>query len=374
LTSFLNKKRFPVNRSVNLVTSSAFRKLACAFGIMAALGPARSAAQPASGGARQTTQVEMWHGLRRIEHDKANPQDAKQSSPQAQHPLEQEKKVLGVDNAGPPGWGSIGQGLPFIQCPALGITGAKELPVPKTTSWLEEPPNPLILPTDMREAPARSESKQEAVDCKDTPNKARETKTQRPGDSSETQESVTPVAPASAGHTPRSEHVSASADEDVLGKIVVQVTFILAVAIVAPLVSVVCFFWLLRRHGQHFGPLFRIDYVGAPPVVSGPFSASALGLAGQDTLTPSFDRGGRFEDLGVAADAMSGNPAPPQEEVAETFELGPTFEEERLLKENQAQQQDSAVVQQLFEDNLRLQEQIEQKRESSENSLGEDGD
>jgi hypothetical protein len=371
---------------VNLVTSSAFRKLACAFGIMATLGPARSAAQTASdGGVQQTTPVEMWHGLRRVEHEKANPKEAKQSSPQAQPNPEQEEKVqstdnaaldsTSIDNAGPPGWGSVGRGLPIVQCPALGITGAKEIPLPRTASWLEAPPNPFIFaPESPEKAPARPEPKHEAVAPKETANKEKETTAQRSNDASEAQESVAPMGYVNVGRQARSEPVSTSANDDVVSRTVIQVTFILAVAIVAPLVTVVCFFWLLRRHGQHLGPLFRIDYFGSPPVVTGPFTASALDLAGQDSLGSSFDRGGRFEDLGLAAEALRGNPKPPQEEVAETFELGPTFEEERLLKENQAQQQESAVVQQLFEENLRLQEQIEQQGESSENPPEEDGD
>ena len=47
----------------------------------------------------------------------------------------------------------------------------------------------------------------------------------------------------------------------------------------------------------------------------------------------------------------------------EKFDLGPTFEEERHVRENLADQQEAAIIQHLFEQNIRLQEQLENARE-----------
>src|SRR5262249_37632069 len=130
---------------------------------------------------------------------------------------------------------------------------------------------------------------------------------------------------------------------------------------------IVSFFWLLRRHSRHFGPLFRIDYVGSGPVVTGPFSASTAGLVEQQDLEPTLDRGGRLDALQADAAVAAAR----EEEVAEPFDLGPTFQDERLQKELQAKQQEEAVLQHLFEDNLRLHEQIELATEA-ENHAPED--
>src|SRR5947209_6554723 len=46
------------------------RKLACAFGIMAALARPTCAAPPGPSGDDNVVQVEIWHGLRRIDLDK----------------------------------------------------------------------------------------------------------------------------------------------------------------------------------------------------------------------------------------------------------------------------------------------------------------
>ena len=44
--------------------------------------------------------------------------------------------------------------------------------------------------------------------------------------------------------------------------------------------------------------------------------------------------------------------------TARPFDLGPTFEEERGLREQDVQQQEAGVLRQLFEDNLKLRDQI----------------
>jgi hypothetical protein len=59
---------------------------------------------------------------------------------------------------------------------------------------------------------------------------------------------------------------------------------------------------------------------------------------------------------------QAGTPAVPdffvEETTAQPFDLGPTFEEERLLKEEAERQQEQAVLRSVFEDNLKLQQQL----------------
>jgi hypothetical protein len=134
---------------------------------------------------------------------------------------------------------------------------------------------------------------------------------------------------------------------DFVGKTILIVAVIFALAIIAALAFVHCLFGLLRRHSQHFGPLIRIEYVAAAPMVVGPFSASSLGAAGgvQDPVPSALERNNRFTD-GQA------------EHTAKNFDFGPTFETQRQAKDDQAKRQHEAVLQHLFADNLKLQEQI----------------
>jgi hypothetical protein len=47
-----------------------------------------------------------------------------------------------------------------------------------------------------------------------------------------------------------------------------------------------------------------------------------------------------------------------EETTAQPFDLGPTYEEERLLKEEAERQQEQAVLRSVFEDNLKLRQQL----------------
>ena len=68
-----------------------------------------------------------------------------------------------------------------------------------------------------------------------------------------------------------------------------------------------------------------------------------------------------------ATQTAAATPSPPsapadieetQMTTARPFDLGPTFEEERGLREQDVQQQEAGVLRQLFEDNLKLRDQI----------------
>ncbi|HZZ79657.1 MAG TPA: hypothetical protein VFE62_14145, partial [Gemmataceae bacterium] len=134
-----------------------------------------------------------------------------------------------------------------------------------------------------------------------------------------------------------------------IGKTLLDVVVILAVAIIVPLVSLVGLFLLLGRHAKRFGPLVRIEYSGTPMVV-GPYRMDAPG--GAEPTPPSENN--RFAEALAAENA--------EEITAEQFDIGPSFEEERLLKEEQVKQQEDALLQQLFEDNLRMYDQLDLTR------------
>ena len=96
------------------------------------------------------------------------------------------------------------------------------------------------------------------------------------------------------------------------------------------------------------GPLIRIEHVGG--------SSQTLGFAElAELLRGSLPNGGA-----APADATAVAAPPVFEEpiTAEMFELGPTYEEERLARELQGQQAELGVLQQLFEDNVKLRNEL----------------
>jgi len=184
-----------------------------------------------------------------------------------------------------------------------------------------------------------------------------ETQSRRTASQGEAQE---PPEPAGAAVPTRSAPLPGFSPDlplyDFIGKTVFTVAIIFALAIIAPLVFIYCLLGLLRRHNQNFGPLIRIEYVGASPMHVGPFTASPLGATGEAVPT-ALEGNKRFR---VGQTESAGAP------TAQQFDLGPTIETERQLKEEQAKRLDEAVLQQLFEDNLKLQVQIELAKEQQQ--------
>jgi hypothetical protein len=167
-----------------------------------------------------------------------------------------------------------------------------------------------------------------------------------------------------AGDAPPSPHrdsIPHSPWHDFIGATILAVAMLFALAIVAALVFVHCFFALLRRHSRRFGPLIRIEYAGAPPMVVGPFTAS------------SFDALGAVQEAGLErrnkfGEAQAGSVGA---QAAKQFDLGPTFESQRHLKEEQGKRQEEAVLQHLFEDNLKLHSQIGLAKEQKQGAAKE---
>lgn len=127
-----------------------------------------------------------------------------------------------------------------------------------------------------------------------------------------------------------------------------QAACVFAAAFLGPLFAVAFLLVVLRRGGRNGGPLVRIEYVGGVPFVpAGPQAAGDR---------PA-DYGGR---VGAALDPTAARAVAEWENaIGEPFELGPTYAEERVRNEAMARQQEAGVLQALFEENLRLREQID---------------
>ncbi len=115
---------------------------------------------------------------------------------------------------------------------------------------------------------------------------------------------------------------------------------VFAGTLLTPVILFVMAFGVLRRW-MGGNPLIRIEYVGkhGPSVVYGPLAAGSV-LAANGSMA------------GAPA-----TPVPPEPATGERFDLGPTFEEELSQRQQNAQNQENALLQKLFEDNLRLREQ-----------------
>ncbi len=143
-----------------------------------------------------------------------------------------------------------------------------------------------------------------------------------------------------------------------------QTACVFGAAILGPLVSIAALVVLLRRHSRNAGPLFRIEHVGGVTAIPvGPYPGGAVGA----TLPDGFQQATAARIPGGARTLPVEEVAEPaSEETGELFELGPTYEEEQRLKATQEREQEQAVLHQLFEQNLRLQEELARSRQSAD--------
>lgn len=127
----------------------------------------------------------------------------------------------------------------------------------------------------------------------------------------------------------------------------VQVLSVLGSLVVGPLVLLVALLFVLRRF-KGAGSLLRVEVVNsgtpAPTFVYGGPAAWPAPAAGGD---------------GAEAHPPAEAPAEP-DTTAQQFDLGPTYEEERLQREEAERLRERAVLQHVYEDNVRLREQLEQ--------------
>lgn len=110
-----------------------------------------------------------------------------------------------------------------------------------------------------------------------------------------------------------------------------QVIGTMSASLMVSLAIVVSVFVLRRRMREQLPALLRVD---APP--------TAVPIASP-----------------LAPPEMSPNPETfAEESTAQPFDLGPSYQEERRLKEEAERQQEQAVLRTIFEDNLRLRQQL----------------
>ncbi len=153
-----------------------------------------------------------------------------------------------------------------------------------------------------------------------------------------------PAAPAAVAPARPAEPPEAVSNFYLSRIALVQLVSFFAALFIGPLVVVFGLFFLLRRYGARYGPLFRIEttttHVGGAYVPAGPAPAA-----------PPAD----FDPAALREPAVA---AVEEESTAETFELGPTFEDERLQQEEAARQREQAMLQHVFEQNMQLRQEI----------------
>ena len=153
-----------------------------------------------------------------------------------------------------------------------------------------------------------------------------------------------PPAPAAPKHREPRPHVEdnpSSSGAALYHIAVAQLICTLVAVVVGPLLVVLTLCALLRRHSRRHGPLIRIEFA------NGQFP-TYLAMPPAPAAPP------RVETV-PASTAIEESPS-----TAETFDLGPTYDDELRMKEQSLRQQEQAIVQQLFEQNVKLQEDLGQ--------------
>ncbi len=146
--------------------------------------------------------------------------------------------------------------------------------------------------------------------------------------------------------------------------------------VVGPLMVALLLGIMLRRSGFQF----RVELVNAPGTLG---SGVAYGVSRIDTNQPDVPARpvGRIEpDLAslsavAALEAVTFPELKPGEEApmtGEKFDLGPTYEEERLAKQEAELLREKAILQEIFEENLRLQEELRSQLETASASSAMD--
>lgn len=130
--------------------------------------------------------------------------------------------------------------------------------------------------------------------------------------------------------------------------------------VVGPLMVALMLGLMLRRSGLQF----RVEVVNSPGALG---QGVAYGVSRIDTTMPDVPARpvGRIgPDLGslasLAAQEAVSFPGPEDESPmpGEEFELGPSYEEERLAKEESLRLREQAILQEIFEENLKLREEL----------------
>jgi hypothetical protein len=140
----------------------------------------------------------------------------------------------------------------------------------------------------------------------------------------------------------RSQHEAAQ--NDFFYKLaLMQIGGIVAALTLAPLVLAAVIVFVLRRHNSRSGPLFRVEIV----------NVTGMRLVATDYESDAV--GGRLRSNRRGLDTEPHG----EESTAQRFDLGPTYEEERLMKEKALRQQDQGLLKRIFDDNLQLRAQMQ---------------
>jgi hypothetical protein len=136
-----------------------------------------------------------------------------------------------------------------------------------------------------------------------------------------------------------------------------QVVLIAAVTLLCPFLVALMLALILRRSGMQLrvevinsgtaGPIIARLETPAPAATAGPAQASPAPVTG-------------------AAPAQESRLIENAPDLAERFDLGPSYEEEKQARDQAQRQKEMAVLQELFEQNQRLYEQIEQLPDEDE--------
>jgi len=137
------------------------------------------------------------------------------------------------------------------------------------------------------------------------------------------------VADSSTTTDPRLHHIA-----------VAQMICTLVAVVVGPLLAVLAFWVVLRRHSARHGPLFRVEFSSAPLY---------------NVAAPSV---GTSSSSSVGAGAGPATPAAESPRQGEAFDLGPTYSE-AIQQQNEAPRlQDEGILRYLVDQNVKLMEQI----------------
>jgi hypothetical protein len=128
-----------------------------------------------------------------------------------------------------------------------------------------------------------------------------------------------------------------------------QLVEILAAFLVGLLVHIAALFFIIRRNGEREA-VYRVELVNAPPLMAVPNPAHLAGTAEERGLRlyPG------FAEQTATREVFSGG----EEKPGQEFDLGPTYEEEQRLKEENRRQEEEAMLRHILEQNLHLRTEI----------------
>jgi hypothetical protein len=275
--------------------------------------------------------VEVWYGLERVSDGQEAPPPRRQPAPP--------KPAFGATIA-PGAYVLPASGYPFTPNappPALLPGRSAFLPdagrsVVPTVHWSEDRPGGRLDNTIHGGARGKKH-----VESPPHPDARSEAKAEKPA-------VPTPAVP-SAGAQARP---AAEAKGENLDRFLYQVALVHLLSVVGSLVVgslVLLALLLVLRRFKGAGSLLRVEVVNSGTPVW-PAPVPAAGGDGAEVRPPAGDQALTKE--------------PEVKTTAQPFELGPTYEEDRRQREEAERQREQAVLQHVYEDNVRLREQLEE--------------